>query len=290
MRSYLVPIKGGPLKGRWAFPGGLVRVGELLDDAARRQLQSFTGLREVYLEQLFTFGDPSRDPNSHVVSVAYMALIPDAGAVRSPRGDEPAAQWFEVSALPPLAYDHGLMAEYALKRLKAKLEYTNIAHSLLPEEFTFAELEELYAVILNRPIDRRNFRRRIMAMGILKKGRGTRRGAHRPASLYQFRAAKPANHRDAIINTISMSAARKGKLDSMGSRGDRRRGRSRSLRGRERLPFASPMRSASQQSCDAGTPAQNLRLTLDPNQFVGEVKQAYQVAERDPALLAQLHC
>jgi 8-oxo-dGTP diphosphatase len=185
VRSYLVPIKGGPLKGRWAFPGGLVRVGELLDDAARRQLQASTGLREAYLEQLFTFGDPSRDPNSHVVSVAYMALIPDAGAVR-PNREEPAGKWFEVSALPPLAYDHGLMAEYALKRLKAKLEYTNIAHSLLPEEFTFAELEELYAVILNRPIDRRNFRRRIMAMGILKKGRGTRRGAHRPASLYSF--------------------------------------------------------------------------------------------------------
>src|SRR5208282_6946415 len=99
---------------------------------------------------------------------------------------EPAGKWFEVSALPPLAYDHSLMADYALKRLKAKLEYTNIAHSLLPEEFTFAELEELYAVILNRPIDRRNFRRRIMAMGILRKGRGTRRGAHRPASLYSF--------------------------------------------------------------------------------------------------------
>jgi 8-oxo-dGTP diphosphatase len=174
VRSYLVPVKRGPLRGRWAFPGGLVRVGELLDDAARRQLQSFTGLREVYVEQLFTFGDPSRDPKSHVVSVAYMALIPDASAVRSMRGDEPAGQWFEVSALPPLAYDHGLMAEYALKRLKAKLEYTNIAYSLL------------YTVILNRPIDRRNFRRRIMAMGILKKGRGTRRGAHRPASLYSF--------------------------------------------------------------------------------------------------------
>ena len=163
-----------------------MRVGELLDDAARRQLQSFTGLSEVYLEQLFTFGDPSRDPNSHVVSVAYMALIPDASAVRSLRADTPHGQWFEVSVLPPLAYDHGLMAEYALKRLKAKLEYTNIAYSLLPQEFTFAELEELYTVILNRPIDRRNFRRRIMAMGILKKGRGTRRGAHRPASLYSF--------------------------------------------------------------------------------------------------------
>lgn len=186
LRSYLVPIKSGPLLGKWAFPGGLVREGEKLDEAARRQLHSFTGLSEVYLEQLFTFGDPPRDPNSHVVSVAYMALIPDAGAVSSEANGEPAGKWFAISALPPLAYDHSLMADYAMKRLKSKLEYTNIAYSLLREEFTFAELEAIYATILNRPIDRRNFRRRIMAMGLLRKGRSTRRGPHRPAALYSF--------------------------------------------------------------------------------------------------------
>jgi 8-oxo-dGTP diphosphatase len=186
LRSYLVPIRRGPSRGGWAFPGGLVRVGEMLDDAARRQLESSTGLREVYLEQLFTFGDPSRDPNSHVVSVAYMALIPDPSAIKHAAADEPAGKWFEVSALPPLAYDHGLMAAYAQRRLKAKLEYTNIAYSLLAPEFTFAELEKLYAVILGRPMDRRNFRRRIMAMGLLRKARATRRGPHRPAALYRF--------------------------------------------------------------------------------------------------------
>jgi ADP-ribose pyrophosphatase YjhB (NUDIX family) len=186
LRSYLVPIKSGPLLGKWAFPGGRVREGEKLEEAARRQLLSFTGLSEVYLEQLFTFGDPPRDPNSHVVSVAYMALIPDARAVRSPTHDEPDGKWFAISALPRLAYDHSMMADYALKRLKAKLEYTNIAYSLLPEEFTFAELEALYAIILARPIDRRNFRRRIMAMGLLRKSRSTRRGPHRPAALYSF--------------------------------------------------------------------------------------------------------
>lgn len=184
LKSFLVPIRSGPLRGRWAFPGGLVRVGELLDDAARRELGDSAGLHDFYLEQLFTFGDPSRDPNSHVVSVAYMALVSDLDAVRPP-GSEP-GQWFEVSQLPPLAYDHGQMAEYAVKRLKAKLEYTNIAFALLPREFTFAELEELYAGILDRPIDRRNFRRRIMAMGLLRKTRSTRRGAHRPAALYSF--------------------------------------------------------------------------------------------------------
>ena len=184
LRSYLVPIRSGPLRGRWAFPGGLVRVGEMLDDAARRQLQFFTGVRDAYLEQLFTFGDPSRDPNSHVVSVAYMALIPDPTVVTSE--DHP-GKWFEVSALPPLAYDHSQMADYAVKRLKAKLEYTNIAYSLLPSGFTFAELEHLYAMILGRPIDRRNFRRRIMAMGLLNKSNAKRRGPHRPAALYSFK-------------------------------------------------------------------------------------------------------
>jgi 8-oxo-dGTP diphosphatase len=186
LKPYLVPIVRGPLSGRWAFPGGLVEVGEMLDDAARRELRAAAGLSDVYLEQLFTFGDPSRDPNSHVVSVAYMALIPNPGEVRPPAGGYPPGKWFEVSALPPLAYDHGLMAAYALRRLKAKLEYTNIAYTLLPREFTFAELEDLYSMILERPIDRRNFRRRIMAMGLLNKTRATRRGPHRPAALYSF--------------------------------------------------------------------------------------------------------
>src|SRR6202044_670612 len=100
LQTYLVELRRGPGRGRWAFPGGLVRVGELLDDAARRELHDSTGLSGAYLEQLFTFGDPPRDPNSHVVSVAYMTLIPDARAVRSPAGQEPTGKCFEVSALP----------------------------------------------------------------------------------------------------------------------------------------------------------------------------------------------
>lgn len=184
--SYLVPIMRGPLAGKWAFPGGLVRTGEMLDDAARRELAAATGLGHAYLEQLFTFGDPSRDPAAHVVSVAYMALARDPGEIAPMSDGYPVGRWFEVSALPPLAYDHGLMAEYALKRLKGKIEYTNIAYALLPHEFTFAELEELYAAILFRPVDRRNFRRRIMSMGLLARCAGERRGAHRPAALYTF--------------------------------------------------------------------------------------------------------
>ncbi len=186
LKTYLVQLSRGPASGKWAFPGGLVRRGEMLDDAARRELKVSTGLTDAYLEQLFTFGDPSRDPDAHVVSVAYMALIPDPGRLSGPSPKYAAGGWFELSALPPLAYDHALMAAYALKRLKSKLEYSNIAFALLPPVFTFAEFEELYSRILARPIDRRNFRRRILAMGLLRPLKETRRGAHRPAALYSF--------------------------------------------------------------------------------------------------------
>jgi 8-oxo-dGTP diphosphatase len=187
LKTYLVQLKAGPLRGKWAFPGGLVRVGELLDDAVNRELRSATGLGCTYLEQLFTFGDPSRDPRSHVVSVAYMALISDPARIISPSSKYAAGGWFEVpDQLPPLAYDHMQMAHYAFSRLKAKLEYTNIAAFLLPLSFTFKELEDLYAAILGRGLDRRNFRRRIFSMDLLKKLPAERRGPHRPAALYSF--------------------------------------------------------------------------------------------------------
>ena len=121
-----------------------------------------------------------------MVSVAYVALIPAAQAVRAPSDKYATGKWYEVTRLPPLAYDHSQMAAYAVKRLKSKLEYTNIAYALLPREFTFAEFEELYSLILGRPLDRRNFRRRILAMGMLKRLPHTRRGPHRPAALYSF--------------------------------------------------------------------------------------------------------
>jgi len=186
LKCYLVELRVGATAGKWAFPGRLIRVGEMLDEAARGELELSTGIRATYLEQLRTFGDPTRDPQAHVVSVGYLALSgssmgPGCGAQKYPGG-----QWFEAAALPPLAYDHGLMAACALERLKAKLEYTNIACNLLPETFTFAELEELYATVLERDLDRRNFRRRIFAMSLLRRLPQTRRGQGRPAALYEF--------------------------------------------------------------------------------------------------------
>jgi len=132
LKALLVKIKKGGFAGRWAFPGGLVQLGETLDDAARRELYEKTGVQDLYLEQLYTFGDARRDPTAHTVAVAYFALVPDPGQVLR-RGEKYAdIGWFPVRALPPLAYDHNAIAAYALQRLQAKLSYTNIVYSLLP--------------------------------------------------------------------------------------------------------------------------------------------------------------
>jgi ADP-ribose pyrophosphatase YjhB (NUDIX family) len=193
LKTLLVKIKKGPFLGFWAFPGGLVQVGESLDEAARRELHEKTGVRDLYLEQLYTFGDAQRDPVAHTVAVAYFALVPyfDHALHHGEKYED--VGWFPVRALPHLAYDHNAIAAYALKRLQAKLGYTNIVYSLLPREFTLAELQEIYEVILHEQLDRRNFRRKILALGLLKPLAKTRRGAHRPAMLYTFTRRSPMN-------------------------------------------------------------------------------------------------
>lgn len=193
LKTLLVKIKHGSFVGQWAFPGGLVHDGEGLDDAARRELCEKTGVADLYLEQLYTFGEARRDPTAHTVSVAYFALVPPVADALS-RGEKYAdVCWAPVHALPSLAYDHNAIAEYALQRLRAKLSYTNIVYSLLPTEFTLADLQELYEIILHQPLDRRNFRRKILALGLLKALPKTRRGAHRPATLYAFTQRSPMN-------------------------------------------------------------------------------------------------
>jgi 8-oxo-dGTP diphosphatase len=187
LQALLVEIKQGPFRGRWAFPGGLVRVGESLDDAARRELEEKTPIRDVYLEQLFTFGDPARNPAAHVVSTAYFALLP-ASTVQPSAGTKYAqAAWLDVDRLPPLAYDHNRVAAVARERLRAKIEYSNVAYGLLPRAFTLGELQRVYEVIRGAPLDRRNFRKRIVESGLLRPLARMRRGAHRPAALYAFR-------------------------------------------------------------------------------------------------------
>lgn len=187
LQALLVRIKHGPFAGRWAFPGGLVRVGETLEEAARRELLEKTALRDIYVEQLFTFGAPTRNPHFHVVSTAYFALLPPSAPTRESGGKYSAVTWFDVTRLPPLAYDHNRMADAALTRLRAKIEYTNVVYSLLAPEFTLGELQRVYEAIAGRRFDRRNFRKKILQSGLLTPLRRYRRGAHRPAALYAFR-------------------------------------------------------------------------------------------------------
>jgi ADP-ribose pyrophosphatase YjhB (NUDIX family) len=187
LQALLVKIKHGPFRGRWAFPGGLVGIGEALDAAARRELHEKTPVRGVYLEQLFTFGDPARNPAAHVVSTAYFALLPASAPLSRPGSKYADAVWIDVTRLPPLAYDHNRVAAVALERLRAKIDYTNVVYGLLPREFTLGELQRIYEVIRARALDRRNFRRKILDSGLLQSVQRMRRGAHRPAALYRFR-------------------------------------------------------------------------------------------------------
>lgn len=176
-----------PFKGRWALPGGFVQMDEGLETAARRELQEETGIdRDVFLEQLYTFGEPARDPRTRVISVAYYALVRTRSTPVVAGSDASNAQWFLMSGLPKLAFDHDQILDTALKRLQGKIRYQPIGFELLPEKFTMGQLRHLYEHILGREIDKRNFRRKILSMGILQPLDEEVVGAHRPAQLYRF--------------------------------------------------------------------------------------------------------
>ncbi len=187
----LVERGKAPYQGRWAIPGGFVEADETLEQAALRELEEETGVKDVYVEQLYTFGDPGRDPRGRVITVSYFAMLGGDGA-RVVAGDDASdARWFAMDALPELAFDHDRILAYALERLRNKLEYTTAGFSLLPEKFTLTELQRVYEAILGRKLEKRNFRRK---MGLLKILQGLREwrkeGLPRPAKLYRFRAER----------------------------------------------------------------------------------------------------
>ena len=188
----LIQMKKKPYAGAWALPGGLVRDRESIDSAAVRILQEETGVGNVFLEQLFTFGAPPRDPFGRVVSVAYLALIPAGGVKLRTIARYADVRWWPFRRLPKLAYDHGEIAEYAKRRLGWKVEYTNAAWSLLPPKFTLTELQTVYQAILGRELDKRNFRKKILTLDLIDAvGEHAMRGAHRPAMLYRFFSHAP---------------------------------------------------------------------------------------------------
>jgi 8-oxo-dGTP diphosphatase len=187
LKVMLIERGGPPFKGQWALPGGFVRVEETLDDAARRELAEETGIRDVYLEQLYTFGDVRRDPRERVVSVAYYALVNLAGHAIRATTDASSAAWFAVGDVPRLAFDHDRILEMAVARLKAKVRYEPIGFELLPPTFTLSQLQRMYEKILDRPLDKRNFRKKVEAMGILvDTGQLQQDVAHRAARLFRF--------------------------------------------------------------------------------------------------------
>ncbi len=176
-----------PFAGRWALPGGFVRVEETLDEAVLRELREETGLERVYLEQLYTFGEPGRDPRERVVTVAYYALVKLGDHRVRAATDARSAAWFPVCDLPGLAFDHEAIIEVALRRLKGKVRYEPVGFELLPAKFTLTQLQHLYEVVLETELDKRNFRKKLLAMGLLVETDEIEQDvAHRAARLYRF--------------------------------------------------------------------------------------------------------
>lgn len=187
LKVLLVQRKNEPFQGQWALPGGFVEIDEPLEAAARRELEEETGLDNLYHEQLYSFGQPDRDPRERVISVAYLALLPLAVARVKAGSDAADARWFALDKLPELAFDHQKILETGLKRLRGKVRYAPIAFELLPEKFTLSQLQTLYEVILQAKLDKRNFRKKITSLQVLQPLEELEQGVpHRAARLYRY--------------------------------------------------------------------------------------------------------
>ncbi len=191
-----------PFKGMWALPGGLVENKESLEEAVERELLEETGISINYLEQLYTFGQPGRDPRNRVVSVAYYGLVKPSTFHLKAATDAGDVDWFNINELPDLAFDHKAIINTAIERLKGKIVYEPIGFELLDKRFPFSELEKLYVTVLDKPIDRRNFKKKIMRYGFLveTKERQQLKGAGRPGFLYQFDEKKYFQLKEKGIN------------------------------------------------------------------------------------------
>jgi 8-oxo-dGTP diphosphatase len=183
----LVEATTNVFEGQPVLPGGLVAPHETAEESVRRHLSNKAGLEDGYIEQLYTFSDVDRDPRDRVVSVAYIALFPMQDATIGESGKERKAEWCSVARVPHLAYDHDHILNTAVARLQARITYTTLIRHLMPREFTLTELQKAYEAILGHELDKRNFRKKILALDILKEtGNKKTEGLTRPASLYTF--------------------------------------------------------------------------------------------------------
>jgi 8-oxo-dGTP diphosphatase len=187
----LIKRKNEPFQKMWALPGGLVHNGESLDDAVNRELKEEAGIDVNYLEQLYSFGAPDRDPRNHVISVSYFALVRPEDYQIVAHTDAEDVAWFNIKKIPKLAFDHKKIIDVAIKRLRGKITYEPVGFELLDTAFPFSDLEKLYQALLGQEIDRRNFKKKIMSLGILEALDETvQRGAGRPAQLFKFNKKK----------------------------------------------------------------------------------------------------
>lgn len=191
LKVLLIQRKAPPFQGQWALPGGFVNLDETLEAAARRELEEETGVKDLFLEQLYSFSGLDRDPRERVVSVAYYALVNLDEHPATAASDAEQAAWFSAFELPELAFDHGEIYALALARLRSKLRYEPIGFELLPQKFTLGQLQQLYETVLHQAIDKRNFRKKILKMGLLvETGEKQQHVPHRAAQLYKFDEAK----------------------------------------------------------------------------------------------------
>ena len=188
LKLLLIKRKREPSVGKFALPGGFVELDENLDAAAKRELEEETGVKNIFLKQLKTFGDVNRDPRGRVIAIAYLALIDAENIKLHSTGDAELAKWFSIYELPQLAFDHKKIVKCALDYLKENLEESNLAFQFMPKLFTLTELQKAYEFILDSELDKRNFRKKLNELKVLKETNKTKmEGAHRPAKLYSFK-------------------------------------------------------------------------------------------------------
>ena len=198
LQVLLVKRTNEPFKDKWAIPGGYVRLSENLDQAALRVLKEHTNVDNIYLEQLYTFGDPLRHPNARVITCAYFALVrsEDIQIVSTPE-----LGWHKVSDMPPLAFDHKEIIEYSLKRTRERLEICPVAYQLLNEKFTLTEMQKSYELIMDKKLDKRNFRKKALCTdGLIELDEYTKSSSKRPARLYTFENIKLNSKRAHFIS------------------------------------------------------------------------------------------